>query len=144
MRKIQASPAPGERGQSLTELAISFMLLVLLLAVVVDFGRLFFSYIAVREAAEEGAIYAALYPEDAAGVEARVRGSSSDPVDFDDPGLVSVTVTNIGAACAGNSMRVTVSYDFSLTMPLIGAILGSQQFPLSADAISTVLRPPCP
>jgi hypothetical protein len=140
-------PSPGrpsERGQSLTELAISFTILVLLLAVAVDMGRMFFSYIAVREAAEEGAIYGSFNPTDASGIEARTRGSSSTPVDLSDTGMVNVSVINIGTACAGNNVEVTVSYSFSLSMPLIGVVLGTQSFPLQATATSTVLAPPCP
>jgi hypothetical protein len=140
-------PSPGrpsERGQSLTELAISFSILVLLLAVAVDMGRMFFSYIAVREAAEEGAIYGSFNPTDASGIEARTRGSSSTPVDLSDISLVDVIVENLGDECAGNSVEVTVRYSFSLSMPLIGVVLGTQSFPLQATATSTVLAPPCP
>jgi hypothetical protein len=128
----------------LTELALSFTILVLLLAVAVDMGRMFFSYIAVREAAEEGAIYGSFNPTDLSGIEARTRGSSSTPVDLSDTGLVSVTPSNVGDACAGNGLQVTVTYSFSLSMPLIGVILGTQNFPLTATATSTVLAPPCP
>jgi Flp pilus assembly protein TadG len=132
-----------ERGQSLTELAVSFTLLMMLLGIAVDGGRLFFSYIAVREAAEEGALHGALYPSDSDGISERVRTSSSNPVDLTDTSLVSVADTLIGSACAGNSIRVTVTYTFNLTMPFVGAILGSQQFPLAAESTATVLRPGC-
>jgi Flp pilus assembly protein TadG len=45
------------RGQSVIELAVAAPLLTLLLFGIVDFGRAFFQYIAVIEAAREGARY---------------------------------------------------------------------------------------
>lgn len=132
-----------ERGQSLVELAVSFTLLVLLLSIAVDLGRAYYSYVAVREAAEEGALHGSLSPEDTAGIEARVRTSSTEPVDLGDETLVTVSSTVIGPACAGNSVRVTVSYTFTLTMPLLAPILGTDQIPLTAESTSTILRPEC-
>jgi hypothetical protein len=136
-----------ERGQSLTELAISFVLLVLILAVGVDLGRAFFSLISIREAAEGGALYGSLNPEDDPGIIQRVRTSSTTPVDLTDTSLVVVSVSTIGASCANtigsNTLVVSVTYQFQLTMPLVGTIIGTQNFPLAVSASSTILRPPC-
>lgn len=133
----------SERGQSLTELAVSFTLLVVILAVTVDLGRVFFSFIAIREAAEEGALYGSLNPQDNGGIIARTRSSSTAPVDLNNPSNVAVAVDVIGSPCAGNSLRVTVTYTYTLTMPMVSAFIGSQTFPLIADATTTILRPVC-
>ena len=132
----------NERGQSLTELAVSFVLLVIILAVTVDLGRVFFSFISLREEAEEGALYGSLNPEDNAGIIARVRSSSTTPVDLTDGSLVAVNVTSTGV-CAGETLTVTVTYTYQLTMPFVSEVLGTQQFPLTVDATSTILRPEC-
>jgi len=47
----------NERGQSLTELSIAMAMMLILLAGVADLGRAFFTYIALRDAAQEGALY---------------------------------------------------------------------------------------
>jgi len=135
----------SERGQSLTELALSFTVLVLLLAVVIDAGRAFLSYLAVREAAEEGAVYGSLNPSDNAGIIDRVRTSSSAPVNLADTTAVTVTPVVVGTACAdgSNQIQVTVSYMFDLTMPFLSAIIGTNQFPLTLSANSTILIPAC-
>ena len=135
----------SERGQSLTELALSFTVLVLLLAVVVDAGRAFLSYLAVREAAEEGAVYGSLNPSDNAGIIDRVRTSSSAPVNLADTTAVTVTPVVVGTACAdgSNQIQVTVSYMFDLTTPFLSAIIGTNQFPLTLSANSTILIPAC-
>ena len=49
-----------ERGQSLVELAISMTVLLILLAGLVDLGRGFFTFITLRDAAQEGASYASV------------------------------------------------------------------------------------
>lgn len=139
---MKKPPSKKERGQSLTELAISFALLVLILAVGVDLGRAFFSLISLREAAEEGALYGSLNPLDLGGIQARVRTSSTTPVDLSNTTDVSVTIDNNGA-CAGELMEVTVTYQFELTMPMVGAIAGTNTFPLTVNSTSTILRPEC-
>lgn len=145
MKRIrkQSTNRKSERGQSLSELAISFTLLMTLLSIAVDGGRLFFSYIAVREAAEEGALHGALYPDDHDGIDARVRTSSSNPVDLTNESTVSIDHQNIGSPCAGNLIRVTVVHTFRLAMPFVGVILGTQELPLTGISTATVLRPGC-
>ncbi|MCL5428815.1 MAG: pilus assembly protein [Chloroflexi bacterium] len=138
----------SERGQSVVELAISFVVLVMLLAVTVDGGRLFFSYIAVREAAQEGAQYGSIHPTlaDFDDIEARVRDSSNSPVDLTDTSLVTVTPVLVGTDyCADgtNAIQVTVSYTFKLTMPFVSSMIGTNQFDIVLDATSNILRPQC-
>ena len=146
---------PGESGQSLVEFAVSVTLLLTLLAGVVDSSRALFTYLALRDAVQEGSLYGSTEPLDQndydgdgdlteinPNIEARVR-SSSDLVNSLG-GDIQVQVTILGAPCTGSGIRVTVQYDdFPLTMPFIGAILGSQTVAISATATDTILRPAC-
>ena len=50
----------SERGQSLVELAISLVILLYLLSGAVEFGILFFQYVQLRDAAQEGALYGSI------------------------------------------------------------------------------------
>ncbi|MDA1330536.1 MAG: TadE/TadG family type IV pilus assembly protein [Chloroflexi bacterium] len=124
-------------------MAVSFTLLVLLLSVTVDGGRIFLSYIAVRDAAEEGALHGSLNPTDSAGIESRVRTNSTTPVNLAVTGTVTVSSQLLGAACAGNGIKVTVTHTINLTMPFISTILGNSTIPLTAVSTATILRPPC-
>ncbi len=139
--QMKSARKKSERGQSLTELAISFVALVMILAVGVDLGRMYFSFIAIREAAEEGALYGSFHPQPPQPIIDRVRTSSSSPVDLSDTSNVSVSVS--GGTCAGNTLIVTVTDQFKLTMPLIGNIIGTQTFPFSVTATSIILTPDC-
>ena len=67
----------NERGQSLAEMALMMSFLLILLVGVVDLGRGFFVYLALRDAAQEGALYGSTDPTNNADIEARVSNSSS-------------------------------------------------------------------
>lgn len=133
------------KGQSLVEFSVSVMFLLFLVAGIADFGRAFFAYMSLRDAAQEGAAYGSAFPTDAAGIEKRVRQSSQYPVPLSDTSVVTVDVEYTGGVCegSGNAVSVTVEYEFHIATPFIGAIVGSQSFPLRATVADTILRPPC-
>jgi len=130
------------RGQSLVELALTLTIILTLLAGAVDLGSAFFDYIALRDAAQEGALYGSINPENTSDIVNRVRQSSSNPLDLTSAD-VSIDVLVTGSPCAGSQITVTVDYTYQLIMPLIGSILGSSSIPLSASVTDTILSPPC-
>lgn len=137
----------SERGQSLVELAISITILVFLLAGAVEFGMIFFQFVQLRDAAQEGALYGSLQPNDFPGIEARVRGASSSPIDLSDTSIVTVTPTLIGTgdACEtpGNAIQVEVSFTHRIFMPFIPSLIGRSDVPLVASVTDTILQPAC-
>ena len=136
-------PQRGERGQSLVELALSLTVILLLLAGAVDFSIAYFSFSALQDAAQEGALYGSIHPDDTGGIEERVRQASSNPVDLANEDLVDVKVTLSGDACEGNEIKVNVIYDYPISMPFIGSIIGSQKITLNASVTDTILQPIC-
>ncbi|HEX6303515.1 MAG TPA: TadE family protein [Anaerolineales bacterium] len=130
-----------ERGQSLMELAFSLMFLLVLLSGVVDLGRAFFTYMAMRDAAQEGALYGSIHPGDEIEIKNHVRYSSDmmqNLISNDD-----ITV-DVPTACNGNPITVELVYnDFPLTMPFIGTFIGSQTIAIRTSVIDTILTPPC-
>lgn len=143
LSSARCSPGPGshERGQSLTEAAIFITLLMIVLAGLIDLGRMYYTYLALKDAAAEGAAYGSMEPADLAGVEARVRGESPGGL-IDWSGAV-VQTHFIGPACRGGGVRVEVSITYSFITPFIGSIAGSQSIPLSAEVVNTILAPEC-
>jgi hypothetical protein len=131
-----------ERGQSLVELAVSLVILLLLVGGVVDFGRAFFTFMALRDAVQEGALYGSINP----ALTQEIRNHVLDSSDMI-PGLISnddITVEVIGAACTGNGIRVSALYDdFPITMPFIGTVIGGQTISISASVTDTILSPGC-
>ena len=138
---IKTKHAQPQRGQSLVELALTLTLILTLLAGAVDLGSAFFSYVAIRDAAQEGALYGSIFPTGA--IESRVRSTSSTPVDLSDVSKVTVSVSAI-PPCSGGEVIVTVKYTYTLIMPLIRAIIGPT-ITLTASAKDTILQPSsCP
>ncbi|RLD08984.1 MAG: hypothetical protein DRI65_00545 [Chloroflexota bacterium] len=143
------------RGQGITEFALILVFLLVLLAGVFDLGRAFFAYMIIRDAAQEGAVYASIAPKSDLGafytaVANRVETAYLDPSNPSETPLdineVTVQVDIIGSGCAapGNSVKVTVDYEFPLAMPFLGAIIGKQKIEMSAFAEDSILAPICP
>jgi Flp pilus assembly protein TadG len=141
--KLFPHKSPSERGQSMVELAISFFVLLLLLAGITDIGRAFFTFSALRDAAQEGATYGSINPADTGGIIARVRGSSNDPIDLASP-FITIGVKILGQPCIGNGIDVTVTYKgFQFIFPLMRTIAGTDTIDLSAHVTDEIIRPPC-
>ncbi len=141
-----------EKAQSLTEFALTFSLLIFVLSGVIDFGRAFFTLITLNDAAQEGAMYGSMLPLSDSNIEARVRASSTGPIDLTDTVavIVSVDETTATKLCAGldvndkpYGLEVSVKYDFNFTMPLISVLLPGNVITLEGNAIHTILAPQC-
>lgn len=136
----------SERGQSLVELAISLLILLYLLSGAVEFGIAFFQYVQLRDAAQEGALYGSMNPGDEAGIRARIRASSTSPIDLSDTSAVpdgNITI-NAPAPCEGNPITVIVTYDHTVFMPFMSRIIGPT-VTLDATVTDTILTPvDCP
>jgi Flp pilus assembly protein TadG len=152
----------GRRGQALVEFALIVPVLLLMLVIAIDFGRLFFSYIETTNAAREGANYAAAHAGDSSysttytsGVTAAALGETNAQ---GQRGAGSMTVSALvcfnplapvpTAACntatnkpgIGYQVTVTVTQPFTFFTPLISGFFGGQ-LTLSSSATAPVLNP---
>jgi len=111
----------------LVEFALVIPLLLLMLVGVADLGRAFRTYIAITNAAREGARYASIKPWQRGAIvqaaidEASLSGLSltDDEIEIAVSGVV-VTGTEVDAE-SGDSIAVTVTHDFPL---ILGGLLG--------------------
>src|SRR5512138_2942787 len=108
MMNINQQSKHSQKGQSFVELAVALTALMILLAGAIDIGRAYFTFIALRDAAQEGALFGATNPEALSSIESRVRNTSNLPVDLTDTADIDVDITVIGAACMGNTIQVDV------------------------------------
>ncbi|HLE15155.1 MAG TPA: TadE family protein [Anaerolineales bacterium] len=132
-----------EHGQSLVELALSLMFLLILLGGIVDLGRAFFTYMALRDAVQEGALYGSINPTLTVEIKDHVINSGNIVPDILSSGDITVSV--LGSPCTGNSIRIQAVYnDFPITMPFIGTLIGRQTVPIRASITDTILSPACP
>jgi Zn-dependent protease with chaperone function len=83
---------PREEGQSMLEMTVGVIFLLIIVLILFEMAMLFYSYIAVLNASREGAVYASAYPEmnateyqryeNVTTAEARAAGLNTDPAFF--------------------------------------------------------------
>lgn len=156
-KRISGSSKKNERGQSLVELAISFPVMILLLLGTIDFGMAIYSFLVIRDAAQEGALYGSFNPNNRNEIESRARNISPNdsdalyfyPVELNDKDLVIVEIQTSSDNCQGitngsaNSIAVTVKYNYPMIMPFASQVIGSKTIPLTAVANNVILQPAC-
>jgi PKD repeat protein len=137
-------------GQSLVEFALVLPLLIVLLVMAVDFGRLYFSYIQINNAAREGAAFGAASPTDHVGITDRaLQETNTQRQSGETPIVVSETCANSAGTAincadatagmgAGNTIAVDVSEEFSFLTPLVNGLVNNS-LELRASATATVL-----
>jgi Flp pilus assembly protein TadG len=147
---LRANSGRRSRGQALVEFALIVPVMLLLLLIAIDFGRLFFSYVQINNAAREAASYASHFPQDNAQIsnvalqETNAQsqvGESAFVVTTSCKNSAGVTLASCalaagGAAGAGNTITVNVNERFTFLTPLIGAMFSNLH--LIADATATV------
>ena len=169
MKNHTISHRKSERGQSLVEFAFSLVILLILVSGVFDGSRALFTYLSMRDAAQEGALYASVDPTNEAEIIDRACGGSNmvtDLCDGDDGTMddewdatalndgagfeVTIEYPPTGGRCmstsgAANGVRVTIEHkEFPMTMPLIGVFIGNNSVPITASILDTIITPTGP
>jgi Flp pilus assembly protein TadG len=128
----------------MAELAISLTFLLLLLAGTADLGRAFFTFISLRDAAQEGALYGSLAPTHTGEINDRVCNASDFVRRLCDQEALEIEVQLPGQACITYPVTVVVTYpDFPIVVPFSNVFLGDQGITLAARVTDTILTPRC-
>lgn len=157
--KYSPQRSTREKGQSMVELAVSLVVLLIIVGGLVDVGRMIFVYISLRDAAEEGAIYGSIEPYDTENytkncseIENHVMDiltsqnilSESDDIDvtvkINNKLCESDEMTIATDACTGKPIYVSVERNnFPFTMPFFSG----DTINLEAHIENTIIRPQC-
>jgi len=138
-----------ERGQSLVEMALSLIVLLFLLLGAVEFSIALFQYVTISDAAQEGAIFGSINPQDTTGIRERAIATASDIVALNDS---QVVVNLVGddycegidpSSGAPNAIEVVVTYPHDIFMPLVTPMLGTDTINLQVVTTNTILNPRC-
>ncbi len=124
----------SDRGQSLVELVLVLPLLIVLLLGAIDFGRVFFGWVAMQNAARVGANFASTHPDawtltnplamsQRLEYQNRVRDSGSTNCTLT-PSTPAPPSFPDGTRGIGDRTRVDLSCDFALITPLMGNLVG--------------------
>ena len=97
-----------EKGQSMVELAILLPILLIILLGIIDFGRVFFAYVTITNAAREGARYGSLHVFEDVIIEQRVIDEATNTVTIDS----SEITVSWDDPDHPNTITVTVDHEF--------------------------------
>ena len=134
----------------MVEFTLLFPVFLLLLLAAIDVGRLFFSEIALDNAAREGAAYAAANPTDTVGIQNVISQETNSQAQAG-PGAMAAPVVTCkdaggstiscasaaGGAGSGSTVTVAVAQPFTFFTPLINGLFNS--FHIGSSANATVL-----
>ncbi len=165
MLRKRSSRLNDERGQSFMELAISLLFLLILLAAVIDLGWAFYTMVALRDTAQEGAAFGAMCPDNLTRVRTRLLESATAPIDIHDLEAGDIEICLIGPnpaaqpalfacpasqsqdgstwAARGNNVRVTLRIQHHILTPFVGTFIGTQTYPLTVTVSNTILVDEC-
>jgi len=135
-----------EKGQSLVEFALFFSIILVMLSLVLDMGRLYFAYVAIQNAAAEGAAYGIVFP------------TWHDGVDNPDPNNIAYRAlheapsglikwvnpdvdTEVVFTTPGNPITVTVYSDFKLITPIAQLFAGGEVIRIRGTAVQSIISP---
>lgn len=155
----------NEKGQSLLEMVIGLSVILLLLFATVDFGRVYFTYIALEDAAGEAALYLSINPncsydgvvnginvadDDNPSVEnggtdtdkcsppnnAMWRAQNSIGSNINLDNATIVFENSNETIGTGNLVKVTITYKLKTISPIISSIL--PEFTLTSTATQMI------
>ena len=102
-----------DKGQSIVEVALVLPVVVMLMLGLLDFGRAYYAIVALRDAADEGASYAAMNPTDVDGICRRAVEASRQLVQIREDGVAITYSPALTVVCPerpgdGNLVRPTL------------------------------------
>ncbi len=150
-RKLAGRLPADQRGQSLVEFTLMIVVLMVILMGILDLGRLYFAYVALQNAAGEGATYAAINPvcfkadsgpdcADPNNITWRTKNESPAGIVVSDSIGVQVLYDTHGITLSA-PITVNATYNFKLVTFVISSIVQSDTLPLRAQASSAIQVP---
>ena len=129
------------RGQALVEFALIVPILMFILVIAIDFGRLFYLNIGIINGAREGAAYGADHPlSPTSEITTRVRqelGLAPADSSVTVTRTCSLTCASIPTISPPNTIKITASTTFSFLTPFINTFFGGA-LPMSAASTAVI------
>ena len=131
--KIRLHLTRRERAQSMAEFAIVLSVLVMMILIIVDLGRITYSYSALHNAAREGTRFGAVdfHWKDTAAIEAHAR-SYAIGLNLD-PGILSITATTTETPTV-KEVNVIAEYQFRTATGILHLLTGQDAFTLRSSS----------
>lgn len=126
----------NQKGQTLVEFALILPIIIIILFGITEFGRAFYSYIVITNAAREGARAGVVGKSNAEIIE-KVKQTAplNPPIEDSD---ITITPSDKSARTPGVSLNVEVQYEVNLITPIISNVLGKDTIILKSKAVMRV------
>jgi Flp pilus assembly protein TadG len=129
-------PSPSSRlrwsrrakGQALAEFAITVPIVLLLAAITIDFARVYYFDLSIRDASFAAARYAGMNPFDDPGIKNAAVNAAPNGVLTTARVSISTptnTTCNGSVRISGCPMTITVTYSFTPITPIISSFVGN-------------------
>ena len=114
-------------GQAMTEFALTAPILVFCVALTIDFARVYYYDLTIRDASFAAARYAGMNPFDDTGIKnAAVNAAPSGVLPASSVTITAPVVTGCdGTRQTGCPLQITVTYNFHPMTPLVTSFTGS-------------------
>jgi hypothetical protein len=149
MKRFSHRRHSAAEGQSMVEFAISAVIMIMILIGIADLGRAYYTYVALNNAAGEGAAYGSFNPKcqrassgtgcaDPNNIEFRAKNESLEGfIRTQNIQSVEIATTNPTSPQLGDPVTVTLVYDYDFMTPYF-ALLGLDSLTLRARATSPI------
>jgi len=160
---LRQRPRKAEKGQSLVEMALGMVILIMLLSGLLDLGRIWYIYVALEDAAGEAALYLSLDPfcldetderptldpalkfcTDPNNAEYRARNAvGQDVLDWSlvqEKVTVPLDLLGNPVVDVGEQVSVELTYPVQLLTPIIPQFVGFNPLVLKSHATQTIIR----
>jgi len=116
----------SSKAQAIAEFALSLPILLLIVAITIDFGRVYFFDLSIRDASFAAARYAGMNPFDDPGIKSAAVNASNGVLTTTNVAITAPVVTGCdGSRVSGCPMKISVSYVFAPITPFISSLIGS-------------------
>ena len=134
---MKGKPEISTAGQSMVEFALIISILVLFILVIIDLGRITYSYTTIKNAASEGARYGIVdyHWEDEGEIENFARNFLSGLTQSNTNPLIEATTEITGTA---GTVSVFIAYEFRTASPVMRILIGTESFTLETSSVMDI------
>jgi Flp pilus assembly protein TadG len=119
-----------QEGQELVEYALVLPIMLLFLMAILDLGRVVYVYSALHNSVRDGARYGIIHPTETINIETLVRTKAVGL----DPAELTVFIVQPDL----ETIQVRAVYQFTAVTPLVGTLVGSNQWAVGSQSTMRV------
>jgi hypothetical protein len=146
LQKLQSNNL--QRGQSLVEMSVGLVVLLIVLSGLLDVGRAFYIYVGLEDGAGEAALYLSINPgcrtatdgpqcANPNNAEYRARNAGGENIDWSS---ATITIVRPPVYGVGDPVKVTIQYQLKLLTPFMPRFAGVNPISLKTEATQTIIR----